>query len=176
MLESFRRLAALIQKETIQLLRDRRTIAIILLLPLLELFLWAYAVHLTVDHLPTAVADLSKDDQSRSFLAALVDSHYFDVRFYVADEAGVVQAIEEGQAKAGVVIPPDLDAQVARGEGQVLVILDGSDSISVSSGYSAAGAVAQDRSLALAAEQARARGPDTRDHTHRFLDTCFVQP
>jgi ABC-2 type transport system permease protein len=156
--KSARRLAALIQKETVQLLRARRTIAIVIILPLLELFLFAYGVHLSVEHLPTVVADQSQDEQSRAFLTALVDSHYFDIKRYVVDEAAVMQAIDEGQAKAGIVIQPDLDAQVGRDEGQVLVILDGSDSLSVSSGYSAAVAVAQDRSLSLVAEQAQRMG------------------
>ena len=68
------RLAALTRKETIQIVRDRRTLSIILLLPLVELFLFAYAIRLTVEHLPTVVADLSRDDQSRALLAALVES------------------------------------------------------------------------------------------------------
>jgi ABC-2 type transport system permease protein len=154
------RLAALAGKETIQILRDRRTLAIILLLPLVELFLLAYAVHMTVQHLPTVVADQSKDDQSRAFIQALVSSQYFDVVGQVSGEADVVAALDEGRAKAGLVIPPGLAAQVARGRAQVLVLLDGSDSFSVSSGYSAAVSVGQARALALAADQARRMGID----------------
>ena len=59
------RIAALTRKETIQLLRDRRTLVIILITPLLELLFLGYAMDLTVDHIPTAVADLSMDVQSR---------------------------------------------------------------------------------------------------------------
>jgi ABC-2 type transport system permease protein len=158
MLKSAQRLAALIQKETIQVLRDRRTLAIMVTMPVVVLFLFAWVAHLNEQHLPTVVADQSQDEQSRAFLAALVDSHYFDISYYVADQAAVMQAIDEGRATAGIVVPPDLDAQVARGEGQVLVILDGSDSLAVSSGYGAAAAVADDRSLALAAEQAQRLG------------------
>ncbi len=152
------RLSALIGKEFVQVLRDRRTVIIILALPLIELFLFAYAVRLTVDHLPTVVADQSMDDQSRALLSALTESNYFDIQSYVADQAAVVQAVDEGQAKAGIVIPPNFARQIERGEAQALVILDGSDSFSVSSGYSAAVAVAGDRGLALAVEQARRMG------------------
>ena len=77
------RLAALIRKETIQLVRDRRTLAFILVLPMLELFLFAYAIRLTVDHLPTVVADMSRDAQSRALIEALVESKYFDIQAYV---------------------------------------------------------------------------------------------
>jgi ABC-2 type transport system permease protein len=152
------RLLALIQKEMIQLLRDRRTVGIIIMLPLLELFLFAYAIRLTVDHLPTVVADLSMDEQSRSFLSALEDSHYFDLNEYVGSQAEVIQAIDENRAKAGIMIPPDFAAQIGRGTAQALVILDGSDSFSVSSGYSAAVAVAQNHALELAAAKAQHMG------------------
>ncbi|MCX6029430.1 MAG: ABC transporter permease [Chloroflexi bacterium] len=153
-----KRLAALIRKEAIQTLRDRRTLTIILVLPLLELFLFAYAIRLTVDHLPMAVADMSRDAQSRAFVTALVNSKYFDVATYVESQAEVVQAIDEGRAKVGVMIPPDFAVQVERGDAQVLILLDGSDSFSVNSGYSAAVAVAQARALNLAAERARRQG------------------
>jgi ABC-2 type transport system permease protein len=154
------RLAALIRKETIQVLRDRRTLAFIFVLPMLELFLFAYAIRLTVEHLPTVVADLSRDVQSRALLDALAESNYFDIQAYVESQADVVRALDSDQAKVGIVIPPGFAAQVARGEAQALVLLDGSDSFSVSSGYSAAVSVAQARALELASEKATRMGID----------------
>jgi ABC-2 type transport system permease protein len=154
----FTRLAALIRKESIQVLRDRRTLAFIFVLPMIELFLFAYAIRLTVDHLPTVVADMSRDDQSRALLAALEESGYFDIQAAAEGEAGVVRALDANQAKAGIVIPPDFAAHVARGDAQALVLLDGSDSFSVTSGYSAAVAVAQARALRLASEKASRMG------------------
>jgi ABC-2 type transport system permease protein len=149
MLESLRRLGALIQREMIQLLRDRTTLGIALAIPFVELFLFAYAVDLTVDHIPTAVADLSLDDQSRALINALETSGYFDMDVYVADEEQVIRAIDAGQVRAGVVIPPGFSAQVERGNAQALILLDGSDSFTVQSGYSAAIAIAQDRAMEL---------------------------
>ncbi|HET91133.1 MAG TPA: ABC transporter permease [Chloroflexi bacterium] len=148
-----RRLSAIIQKEAIQILRDRGTLVMLLLMPVLEMFLFAYAVSLTVDHIPTAVADASMDAQSRAFVGALVASGYFDIDMYVADETQVIQAIDEGRVKAGIVIPPNFAAQIERGEAQALVILDGSDAASVSSGYSAANAVAQSWAMGLTVEK-----------------------
>jgi ABC-2 type transport system permease protein len=147
------RLNALIWKEFIQLVRDRRTLGIVLAIPLIELFLFAYAVDLTVDHIPTAVADLSRDDQSRALVDALVVSGFFDIEQYVASQEEVVRSIDEGLVRAGVVIPPDLSAQIARREAQVLILLDGSDSYTVQSGYGAAAAVTQARAMKLAQEQ-----------------------
>jgi drug efflux transport system permease protein len=152
------RLAALIRKETIQVLRDRRTLFFILALPMLELFLFAYAIRLTVDHLPTVVADMSRDAESRAFLDALVESQYFDIRAYVNSQDDVVRALDANQAKVGILIPPDFASQVARGTAQALILLDGSDSFSVSSGYSAAISVAQARALELAGDKAKRMG------------------
>jgi ABC-2 type transport system permease protein len=141
---SARRIGVLIQKEMIQLWRDWRTLILILSLPLIELFLFAYAVNMTVDHIPTAVADMSLDARSQDLIDALVVSGYFDVKMYSRGEDEVVRAIDEGRVKAGVVIPPDFGAQVERGDAQALIVLDGSDSFTVKAGYSAASAIAQD--------------------------------
>jgi ABC-2 type transport system permease protein len=153
-----KRIGAIIQKETIQILRDWRTLTMVLLLPVLEMFLFAYAISLTVDHIPTAVADLSKDARSRAFVEALTASGYFDVEMYVENEAEVIRVIDEGQVKVGVVIPPDFATQVERGNGQALVILDGSDSTTVSAGYSAASAVAQSMAMELTVEKVSRMG------------------
>jgi len=147
------RLSALIRKETTQLLRDRRTLMFIIALPLIELFLFAYAVSLTVYHLPTAIVDQSHDSQSRAFIQALVSSTNFDTTLIVQNEAEVVQAIDKGQVKAGVVIPPNFSASIERGDANVLILLDGSDSFSVQSGYSAASTIAQSFSLSLTTEK-----------------------
>ncbi len=158
MRKRFKRIGALIQKESIQILRDWRTLLMVLLLPVLEMFLFAYAVSLTVDHIPTAVADLSRDAQSQSFVSALIASGYFDVEMYVADEKEVIKAIDEGQIQAGVVIPPNFADRIARGDAQALVLLDGSNSSTVSSGYSAALAVAQARGMTLVVEKVQRMG------------------
>lgn len=160
MIRRLRRQTALIQKETIQLLRDRRTLVFILVLPMLELFLFAYAIRLTVDHLPTVVADMSRDAQSRALLDALVESKYFDIQAEANSQDDVVRALDANLAKVGIVIPPDFAEHVARGDAQALLLLDGSDSFSVSSGYSAAVSVAQVRALRLTSEKAKRMGVD----------------
>ena len=144
---------ALTKKELTQLVRDRGTFALILFLPVVELLLFAYAVSLTVDHIPTAVADLSLDAQSRAFVDALTVSGFFDVTLRVQDESQVIRAIDEGVVRAGIVIPPDFASQTERGGAQVLILLDGSDSFTVQSGYSAAAAIAQDRATQMLLEQ-----------------------
>ncbi len=147
------RIFTLIRKEGIQLLRDRRTLIFILGLPLIELFLFAYAVTLSVNHIPTAVVDQSHDSRSRDFIHALQISEYFDMKMEVANEKEILKAIDSGQAKAGLLIAPNFSAQVASGSGSVLIMLDGSDSFSVASGYNAASAISQAYQIKLIAEK-----------------------
>ena len=154
MRKSLKRILAFTQKETIQIVRDWRTLVMILAMPIVMMFFFAYAVTLLVDHMPTAVADMSKDVESRGFVEALEISGYFDVEMYVEGEEAVIRAIDEGMAKAGVVIPPDFAGQVERGTAQVLVIFDGSESLTVQTGYSAAIAIAQARSVELLMQKA----------------------
>ena len=156
--KSWIRIFALIQKETSQLLRDRRTLLYIIGLPLLELFLFAYTVSLTVYHLPTAIADQSQDAKSRDLIKAFVDSTYFDYTMSVPDEAAVRQALDAGKVKAGIIIPPDFASHLANGDASILILLDGSNSFSVQSGYSAANLVSQNYGLQISTQETEQSG------------------
>ncbi len=142
----------------VQTLRDRRTLILFFLLPLIELFLFGYAVSLTVTHLPTAFVDQSMDARSQNFIQALVSSGNFDNTLVLQNEAQVIQAIDAGTVKAGVIIPPDFSEKVLQGKGSVLLLLDGSDSFSVQSGYNAASSITQKYSLDLTAQKVAGSG------------------
>ena len=153
MQRSLERIDALVRKEMIRLLRDWRTLIIALATPLLTLFLLGYAMHLNVDHIPAAVADMTLDARGRQFVDALAVSGSFDIVMHVADEGAVLRAIDEGRVKAGIVMPPGLATDIERGQAQVLVILDGSDALTVQSGYTAAVSIAQALSMRLLVEK-----------------------
>lgn len=157
-----RRLVALIQKELLQLLRDRTTLILVMAIPVVELFLFAYAVELTVDHIPAAVADMSLDSQSAIIIDALAKSNYFDITLPLEDEEAVVRAIDQGKVRAGFVIPPDFANQIERDQAQLLVILDGSDSFTIQSGYGAAVAITQKRALSILTSDLERLGLQTR--------------
>src|SRR5579859_273069 len=150
---NMQRFGALVRKETIQIMRDRRFILLFLGLTFVQLFIYAYASARTVYHLPLAVADQSQDPQSRAFVQALVNSRYFDVAATVQSQEQARQAIDRGQVKAAVIIPPDFAAQVDSRSADVLFLLDGSDQFAVRSGYSAAGLVSQNFAARLVAER-----------------------
>ncbi len=149
---------ALIQKETTQVLRDRRLLVMILGLPMVELFLFAYAVRLTVDHLPTALFDQSHDDQSRALIQSLANSGFFNMDFTVDSNSQVIQSIDSGQARVGIIIPPDFAAHLERGDASLLILLDGSDSFSLQSGFAAANLITQMVNLDLVTQKVARSG------------------
>ncbi len=148
---NFQRLSALIRKETIQILRDTRFILLFLGLTFVQLFVYSYSASRTVYHMPLAVVDQSRDETSRAFVQALVNSQYFDATMELDSQAEIIQAIDRCEVKAGIVIPPNFAASVEGGSADFLVVLDGSDQFAVRSGYSAAGLVAQSFGLQVSA-------------------------
>lgn len=138
-----RRIWAVMQKEFVHILRDRRTLAILVGMPIVQLLLFGYAINMNVDHIPLIVADQSLDAASRAYVNAMAVSGYFDLAGYVLDQGQVARAIDEGQALAGIILSPGFAADVERGEAQVLFLVDGSDFFSSLSAYNAAALIAQ---------------------------------
>jgi len=145
----WQRLRAIIRKEFVQTLRDRRTLLIVLIYPILLLFLMGYAVEMQVDHLPTVVVDSSRDQRSWQFLEAMESSSFFDLKYYVQSEAEAVAEIDHGRARVAIVIPPGFAAALERGDAQALVVVDGSDALTVQSAFNAAITVSQAHSVDL---------------------------
>src|SRR5271157_4024489 len=117
-----RRILAITQKEFIQLWRFPVVLIGLIVGPALELILFAVAINTNVQHIPMVVADQSLSDASRSYLTAFTDSGSFDIVAAVPDQAGVVQAIDSGQASIGIVIPADFARQVVQKDAQVLLL------------------------------------------------------
>ena len=155
----WQRLRALIRKEFIQTLRDRRTLTIVLTLPIVLLFLFGYAVEMTVDHIPTVVVDNSKDQQSWKFLEAMETSGFFDIKNYVQSESEAIAAIDGGTARVAIVIPPGFAASLERGEAQALIVVDGSDAMTVQSAFNAAITVGEAHAVDLLTQKLERAGP-----------------
>ena len=145
----FRRIWAVMQKQFIQVVRNKRTLTIQLSVPIILLFLMGYAVEIQVDHIRTVVVDHSRDQSSWALIEALENSTFFDAAYYVESQDEAIRAIDEGRVQAAIVIPPDFAASVERGGAQALVIMDGSDIMTVMSAYNAAITVAQSYSVEL---------------------------
>lgn len=155
------RLLSIIRKEFIQIVRDKRTLAIILLIPIMQLFLLGYAATSDVRNIPLAVYDQCRCADSRSLLDAYRAADYFLVAYSVNSEDEILTLIERGDARAALIIPPDYDRQLARGSAQVAFILDGSDPTSASTAYSAALMIGQSQSTVLLQETLARAGLNT---------------
>src|ERR1044071_3256229 len=122
------RIWSIVGKEVIQIRRDPRTLAIVLVMPVMQLVLFGYAINTAVDHIATIVLDQARDAQSRRFLAGFFNTGYFDR----AGEAGSLEqvraAIDAGSARVGIVLPPDFSRDMLSGRTPTAqVLVDGSD-------------------------------------------------
>jgi ABC-2 type transport system permease protein len=133
------RLLSLIRKEFIQIWRDPRTLMLILIVPIMQLFLLGYAATNDVRNLPMAVFDQDRGPGARDLLDAYRTADYFAITFDVDSETQIQELIESGDARLGMIIPPDYSEKVrGNGKAEVIFIFDGSDPAAASTALAAA--------------------------------------
>jgi ABC-2 type transport system permease protein len=153
------RLSSLIRKEFIQILRDKRTLAISLAMPVVMLFLLGYAATNDVRNISLAVFDQDRSPASRALLEAYRTADYFQLAFEAASEAEIRALIDSGQARTGLIIPPDYGQKLAAGQtAQVAFFIDGSDPTLASTALAAATLTGQAHSTAITLTRLEARG------------------
>jgi len=139
-----RRLLSLIRKEFIQIVRDPRTLYITFAVPVVQIFLLGYTATTDVRNVPLAVFDQDRSPASRRLLDAYRAADYFRLAFDVDSEEEMRALIENGEARAGLVIPPDYAERTLTGEtAQVAFVLDGSDPTVASTSLAAAELIGQ---------------------------------
>ena len=122
------RIWSIVAKEFIQVRRDPRTLAIVLVMPVMQLILFGYAINTAVDHIATIVLDQARDAQSRRFLASFFNTGYFDSVAEAGSLEQVRAAIDAGQARVGIVLPPSFSRDLLAGRAPTAqVLVDGSD-------------------------------------------------
>lgn len=147
----FLRTWMIIWKEFIQIVRDWRTLAVVVVLPLVMLVLYGYAINLDVKHVRLAVYDQDRSQASRDLIGAFSRGEYFDINAYLNGYDEVTDALDRGRAKAALVIPATFSEDLASGrEAQVQLIIDGSDSTSASTAIGYAGAMVEQQSKKIA--------------------------
>ena len=138
---SFRRLAAMLRKEWLQMRRDPMTIRLTLILPMIQLFLFGFAINANPRHLPTALVSADHSVYERTLVSALVNTRYFDIRPYPS-AATADEALRRGDVLFVLEIPPDFSRLVDRGEKpRILMDADGSDPVAIGSATAALGAL-----------------------------------
>ena len=140
----WRKTWAMLVKEFIQLKRDRVSFAMIIMIPLVQLLLFGYAINTTPRNLPTAVLMQERSDLSRSILAALENTKYFQITQLPHSEAEVDQLLASGKVLFAIEIPANFERSVRRGDKPaMLVIADATDPVASGTALGALGEVLQ---------------------------------
>lgn len=152
------RLLGMMWKEMVQLRRDPMSLSLALIIPVALLFIFGYAINTDVRNLPTVVLDQARDVESQKLLEAFQNTRYFALRFQARSLDEVARLIDRGDAKVGIVIPPDFSERLrGRSAAAIQVIVDASDPQVAVSAVNAATALGLDRSIELL----RRAGADT---------------
>jgi len=140
----WRRSYAMVVKEFIQLRRDRVSFAMIVMIPVMQLLLFGYAINTTPRHLPTAVLLQEDSDLGRSILKALQNTDYFRFTYEVHSVAEFDDLLLSGKVLFGVEIPRGFERAVRRGDyPAMLIAADATDPVASGSALSALGVVVQ---------------------------------
>jgi ABC-2 type transport system permease protein len=140
-------------KEFIQLRRDRVSFAMIVMIPLMQLVLFGYAINTTPRNLPTAVLFQERSDLGRSIIRALENTRYFKVTHQLDDTAEFDRVLASGTVLFAIEIPAGFERAVRRGERPaILIAADATDPVAAGSALSALGqlmqtALAHDRAI-----------------------------
>jgi ABC-2 type transport system permease protein len=136
----WRRTAAMLIKEFIQLRRDRVSFAMIIMIPLVQLMLFGYAINTNPRHLPTAVLLQEESDLGRSILKALENTEYFQVTHRLSDEAQFNRLLASGTVLFAIEIPANFERAVRRGDRPALLVAaDATDPVAAGSAMAALG-------------------------------------
>ncbi|MGO9418747.1 ABC transporter permease [Roseiarcus sp.] len=123
-----RRIKAVAKKEVIQILRDPRSLMVVLLMPLMQMALLGYGVNMDIKHVPICVFDREGSQQSQALLKAFQASQYFTIVETERDYDGVKRAVDAGRCKMAIVVPHDFSQNLAfANAASVQAILDATD-------------------------------------------------
>ncbi len=144
----FRGLVPVCRKEFLHIVRDPGTLVFALALPILQLFLFGFAVDTNIRQIATVVLDESQTQESRRLLERFAGSDVFHLAGYVTSPDAMYEAIRAGKARAAIRIPYDYARRLQDGTGAtVLVLVDGSDSTVAGQAISTSTGVALKESL-----------------------------
>jgi ABC-2 type transport system permease protein len=139
-----RRTLAMLIKEFIQLRRDRLSFAMIVMIPIMQLLLFGYAINTTPRHMPTAVLLQEQSDVGRSILKAIENTKYFDVVRQAHDTAEFDQLLKSGTVLFGVEVPVEFERALRRGDRPALLFAaDATDPVAAGTAVASLGQIVQ---------------------------------
>jgi ABC-2 type transport system permease protein len=141
---SWARVFAVLLKELVQMRRDRPTFAIMIIMPIMQLVLFGYAINTDPRHLPAVIEMREDGPMTRAFLASLQASTYIDIIAIAEREADGEAMLRSGEASFLITIPEGFERRLVRGERpQILLAADASDPVAAGGAIGAVERVAQ---------------------------------
>lgn len=168
-----RRVRAIIRKEFIHILRDPRSLAVAIILPIVLLLLYGFGINTDVKHLPTAVLDMDHTRQSRELLDAFSHSEYFDFTTRLSSYSQLESVIDSSRVTLAIYVPKGFASELSRGAGELQVITDGSDASSASLAIGYASQITRSYSEDITVREAQRRGFDTQSLSGLDVETRY---
>lgn len=126
---NFQRFMSIVRKEFIHIRRDKASMVIAFIAPIMMLFLFGFAVKLDIENVEMAVVDWDQSTASREFVQKLKNTDYFIDKYYVSRDQDAIDLIDRGLVKVAVILPPGFEKNIHKGkEAEVQFLIDGSDS------------------------------------------------
>ncbi|MGC9975942.1 MAG: ABC transporter permease [Syntrophales bacterium] len=119
---SFSRWWSMVLKEFIQLKRDRLTLAMIVITPIIQLILFGFAINNDPKHMPMAIISADHSEMTRTFIASMKASEYFDIVGVLPNEEAGHAALAQGKVQFVLNIPAGFTRSVLRGERPALLV------------------------------------------------------
>jgi len=149
-----RRMLTIMRKEIIHIRRDPKTLMLVIIMPVMMLVLLGYAVTADIENIPLAVADLSKSSASQNFIDRYWISGFFEITHDVKNEKEILELIDAGIVKTGILIPEDFGRKIdTGGSSPVQFYIDGSDPTVAQAAQLAAETIGQAASQEIFIEQ-----------------------
>ncbi|MFP4705468.1 MAG: ABC transporter permease [Spirochaetaceae bacterium] len=122
-------IGAVVKKEFRQILRDTRTLSVLVFIPVFLLVMFGYAISLDVENVPLAVIDYDRSAESRRLVRSFTETDYFTLEHVPPSVMAIEELLDSESARAGLVIPVDFSAKLAAGKQvPVQLIVDGANS------------------------------------------------
>ncbi|MEW9668511.1 ABC transporter permease [Ammoniphilus sp. 3BR4] len=156
---SFLRLIAIMRKEIVHIRRDPPSIAIALVMPIMMILLFGYAVNTDVDHLPTAVWDQDRSLHSRELIQQFINTEYYDYVYQANGYQELQNLMDEGKIKVALVIPSNYAKNLDTGkEAKLQLLFDGADPNAARTALANAQLIVQNKSSSIQLQKLEKQG------------------
>lgn len=133
-----KKIISVIKKEFKHIFRDKRSLGLLIIIPIFMLILFGYALNFEVKNVKISVIDKNNTKMSRELINKVIKTEYFDMKYYKNNSRHIYEKLDKRRIKAAIIIPEDFSYKIKKNKkSKVLILIDGVDSNTAStiSGY-----------------------------------------